>query len=97
MLFKDKETYDMYIMTEYCAWKGHNYFHCEVFMIQLNCSLAKLNCSEACLIVGSCFPFFFLMLGIFYHLCIHHFYILNVIIIMIPNYNNYSYYYDYAY
>lgn len=37
--------------------KGHNYFHCEVFMIQQNCFLAKHNCFEACLIVVSCFHF----------------------------------------
>lgn len=37
--------------------KGHNYFHCEVFMIQQNCFLAKHNRFEACLIVVSCFHF----------------------------------------
>lgn len=37
--------------------KGHNYFHCEVFMIQWNCFLAKHNCFEACLIVVSGFHF----------------------------------------
>ncbi len=37
--------------------KGHNYFHCEVFMTQQNCFLAKHNRFEACLIVVSCFHF----------------------------------------
>lgn len=37
--------------------KGHNYFHCEVFMIQQNCFLAKHNCFEACPTVVSCFHF----------------------------------------
>lgn len=37
--------------------KGHNYFHCEVFMIQQNCFLAKHNRFEACLIVVCCFHF----------------------------------------